>query len=169
MKTDLSFEDMGLMLRPVNAGDEEFVYQVYASTREAEMALVDWPAEQKAAFLRMQVNAQTDHYKNYYSNAQYRVIQRAGVSLGRLITEQLPDSILVIDIALLPQYRGTGIGTAVMKYVMGEATQIGVPVILRVEYFNPALKLYERLGFVKTGEMWSIYHQMTWEPVNSPA
>lgn len=169
MKTDLSFEDMGLMLRPVNTGDEEFVYQVYASTREAEMALVDWSAEQKAAFLRMQVNAQTTHYKSYYPNAQYRVIQRAGISLGRLITEQLPDSLLVIDIALLSEYRGAGIGTAVMKYIMNEALQLNLPVVLQVEFFNPALHLYERLGFVKTGERWSVYHEMTWDPVKFPA
>jgi len=169
VKTDFRVGDMRLSLRPVEAGDEEFVYQVYASTREAEMALVDWTAEQKEAFLRMQIHAQQDHYKIYYSNAQNRIIQRDSTPLGRLITEQLKDSLLVVDIALLPQYRGAGIGTAVMKYVMGEATQLSLPVILRVEFFNPALKLYERLGFVKTGEMWSIYHQMTWESVNSPA
>jgi GNAT superfamily N-acetyltransferase len=169
LKTDLLFEDMGLMLRPVTGGDDEFVYQVYASTRAAEMALVDWSAEQKEAFLRMQVNAQKDHYQIYYPNAQYRVIQRAGVLLGRLITEQLQDSLLVIDIALLPEHRGAGIGTAVMKYVMNEAVQLNLPVVLRVEFFNPALHLYTRLGFVKTGEMWSIYHQMTWDPIQSPA
>lgn len=164
MKTDFMVDDVHLTLRPVEVGDEEFVYQVYASTREAEMALVDWTAEQKAAFLRMQVNAQTDHYQKYFLNAQYQVIQRESVPAGRLITQQSKDSILIVDIALLPEYRGAGIGTAVMQNLMRYAAQINLPIILRVEFFNPALNLYARLGFVKTGEM-SIYHEMTWTPV----
>ncbi len=167
MKTDFLLNDLHLTLRPVDAGDEEFVYQVYASTREAEMALVDWTAEQKAAFLRMQVNAQTDHYKNYFRNAQYQVIQSDGVAVGRLITDQSAENILIVDIALLPAYRGAGLGTAVMQNLMNYAAQINLPIILRVEFFNPALNLYARLGFVKTGEM-SIYHEMTWTPVQVP-
>ena len=164
MKTDFRVGDICISLRAVEVGDEEFVYQVYASTREAEMALVDWTAEQKAAFLRMQVSAQTDHYKNYYPRAQYHVIQREDVLIGRLITDQSPKNILIIDITLLPQYRAAGIGTAVMKNLMSYAEEINLPIILRVEFFNPALNLYARLGFVKTGEM-SIYHEMTWTPV----
>lgn len=168
MKTDFVVNDLHLILRPVDAGDEEFVYQVYASTRAAEMALVDWTAEQKEAFLRMQVSAQTDHYKNYYPRAQYHVIQREDVLIGRLITDQSPKNILIIDIALLPEYRAAGIGTAVMQNLMHYAVEINLPIILRVEFFNPALNLYARLGFVKTGEM-SIYHEMTWTPVQVPA
>jgi ribosomal protein S18 acetylase RimI-like enzyme len=167
LKTNFVVDHLALMLRPVDAGDEEFIYQVYASTREAEMALVDWTAEQKTAFLRMQVNAQTDHYKNYYPHARYHVIQRDGVPVGRLITDQSLKNILIIDIALLPEYRNARIGTAVMQNLMNYATEINLPVILRVEFFNPALNLYARLGFVKTGEM-TIYHEMTWTPVQVP-
>jgi GNAT superfamily N-acetyltransferase len=168
LKTNFVVDHLALMLRPVNGGDEEFIYQVYASTRSSEMALVNWTAEQKEAFLRMQVSAQTDHYKNYYSRAKYHIILRDGIQVGRLITEQSQDSILIIDIALLPEHRNSGVGTAIMKNLMEEARQINLPIVLRVEFFNPALNLYARLGFVKTGEM-SIYHQMTWNPESLPA
>jgi len=77
---------MHITLRPVATGDEDFLYQVYASTRIDEMALVDWSAEQKAAFLHMQFQAQTAHYRAYYPNAQYLIIQRDDTTpLGRLI------------------------------------------------------------------------------------
>lgn len=167
MKKDFKANDVRLNLRPVKAGDEDFVYRVYASTRELEMALVDWPDQQKEAFIRMQLNAQTIHYKNYFLNAQYYIIQRAGVPVGRFIMHQSTDSILVIDIALLTEHRGNGIGTAVMQNLMQHAAQINLPILLRVEGFNPALSLYARLGFVKTGEL-NLHDEMTWTPQPVP-
>lgn len=152
-----------LNLRPVEMGDEDFVYRVYASTRSDEMALVDWSDEQKEAFLRHQVGAQTAHYKIHYPNAEYHVIQRGDVALGRLITERSEDSILVIDIALLHEFRNAGIGTILMKDLMAQAVQENRYVLLRVEFFNPARRLYSRLGFIQEREF-SIYHEMVWRP-----
>ena len=145
-------------------GDEEFRYRVYASTRTDEMALVDWSAEQKAAFLRMQFQAKATHYRAYYPHAEYQVIQREDtVPLGRLIVDRANDSILIVDIALLPEYRNAGVGTSIIQQLMAEATSRQRPILLHVEVFNPAMKLYNRLGFVKTGEQ-GIYHEMTWKP-----
>jgi ribosomal protein S18 acetylase RimI-like enzyme len=158
---------MRLLLRPVEAGDDEFVYQVYASTRADEMALVDWSDEQKEAFLRAQVNAQTAHYKIHFPTAEQSIIQRENVPVGRLILNRLEDMIHIIDIALLPEARNTGIGTAVMNEIMEEAAQGHRPVMLRVEFFNPARRLYARLGFVQTREF-SIYHEMVWTPHGRP-
>jgi len=153
----------GLTLRAVEAGDDEFVYRVYASTRSEEMALVDWSEEQKEAFLRHQVGAQTAHYKIHYPNAEYHVIQRGDVALGRLITERSKDMIHVIDIALLHEFRNAGIGTTLMKDVMAQAVRENRYVLLRVEFFNPARRLYSRLGFMQEREF-SIYHEMVWRP-----
>jgi GNAT superfamily N-acetyltransferase len=122
------------MLRPVAAGDEDFLLRLYASTRADEMALVDWSAEQKAAFLHMQLQAQTTHYRAYYPNAQYYIIQRTTtMPLGRLIIDRSADSILIVDIALLPEYRGAGIGTAIIQQLLDEAAGTHLPIILRVE------------------------------------
>lgn len=163
MNTNFLVDNIRLILRPVEAGDDELIYQVYASTRAEEMALVDWSAEQQEAFLRMQVGAQTDHYKIHYPQAEYHIIEREDAPIGRLITERSKDSILIIDIALLPEYRKMGIGTAILKDLMGAAEREKRSIVLRVEFFNPALQLYARLGFAKTREM-SIYHEMVWTP-----
>jgi ribosomal protein S18 acetylase RimI-like enzyme len=162
LNTNFFINDVQLTLRPVNAGDDELIYQVYASTRSDEMALVDWTAEQKAVFLRAQVNAQTAHYKTHFPTAEQTIIQREGVPVGRLILNRSKDMIHIIDIALLPEARNAGIGSAVMKDVMEEAARDNRQVMLRVEFFNPARRLYARLGFVQTREM-SIYHEMVWE------
>ena len=164
MNTDFLIANRHHTLRPVRAGDEDFLYRVYASTRTDEMALVDWSAEQKAAFLRMQFQAQASHYRAYYPRAEYQVIQRDDtMPLGRLIVDRANDSMLIVDIALLPEYRNAGVGTSIIQQLMAEATSRQRPLLLHVEVFNPAMKLYNRLGFVKTGEQ-GIYHEMTWKP-----
>ena len=156
-----------ITLRPLLSTDEAFSYLIYASTRAEEMARVTWTDEQKEAFLRMQFKAQTDHYRTYYPAAEYQIIQRGDVPIGRLMVERSPKSLLIMDIALLPEFRNTGIGTAILKELMEEAGQAGLPVVLRVEFFNPAIRLYTRLGFVKTREVNSVYQEMVWTPTQN--
>ena len=148
----------------MGAGDEDFVLRLYASTRMDEMALVNWSAAQKESFLQMQFQAQTVHYRAYYPHAEHQIIQRDDTTpLGRLIVDRSSDSMLIVDIALLPEYRGAGIGTTIIQQLMAEAARTNLLIILRVEFFNPAIKLYSRLGFVKTREI-DIYHEMVWQP-----
>ena len=156
-----------ITLRPLLPTDDAFSYLIYAGTRAEEMARVAWTDEQKEAFLRMQFNAQTDHYRTYYPAAEYQIILRGDVPIGRLIVERSPKSLLIMDIALLPEFRNTGIGTAILRELMEEAGRAGLPVVLRVEFFNPAIRLYTRLGFVKTREVNSVYQEMIWTPTQN--
>lgn len=164
MNTDFLVEEERLTLRPVVDGDESFLRTVYSSTRADEMALVDWTPDQKEAFLRMQFDAQTTHYRSYYPQAEYQIIQRGdGLPIGRVIIDRSNEFILLMDIALLPEFRNAGIGTTMMSDLMAEAAASNRPIRLHVEVFNPAMKLYERLGFVKCSEQ-GIYHEMIWTP-----
>ena len=156
-------------LRSATPEDSPFYLRVYASTRTDEMALVVWSDEQKEAFLQMQFNAQTEHYHVHYPEAEYQIIQRDGNPIGRLITERSKKQLLIMDIALLPEYRNTGVGTAIIQDLMDEAARSGLPLVLRVEFFNPVIRLYTRLGFVKIREVNSVYHEMVWTPVPTPA
>ncbi len=153
---------MPVTLRPVQTEDDAFLFQVYASTRAEEMALVDWSQEQKQAFLEMQFNAQRQHYLAYYPDARYHIILREQVSIGRLIVNRSDEEILVIDIALLQEHRGAGIGTDLIRELQAEAAQTGKPLRLHVEIFNPAQRLYARLGFVKIAEL-GVYYELEWK------
>jgi ribosomal protein S18 acetylase RimI-like enzyme len=135
--------------------------QLYASTRADEMALTGWTAEQQDAFLQMQFNAQRQYYREQFPTAEYCVIQHAGVDIGRLIIHRADGELLLMDIALLPEYRSSGIGTALIRDLMAEAAQTGKAMRLHVEFFNRALRLYERLGFSKIGDT-GIYFEMEW-------
>lgn len=140
--------------------------RVYASTRAAEMALVNWTQPQKEAFLRMQFAAQRLHYQTYYPHAEYYTILTGGLPIGRMILDRSRDPGLLIDIALLPEYHGQGIGTALIQRFMRESASQNRAVMLHVEVYNPAMRLYERLGFIKTGEL-GLYQELTWN-ANQP-
>ena len=140
-------------LRALQAGDEEFSFAVYASTRSAEMELVAWPEEQKNAFLRMQFKAQGQHYRLQYPRALWQVIEVEGQAAGRLVSDDSDAGLfLLMDIALLPEYRGLGVGTAILGGLLREAGRARKTVALHVEPNNPALRLYQRLGFEIVGQ-----------------
>jgi ribosomal protein S18 acetylase RimI-like enzyme len=154
---------MSFSLRPVSHDDEAFLFQVYASTRTEEMALVPWNDEQKQAFLRMQFNAQAQSYRQQFSAAEYHVILHDGVPAGRFIVDRSNERILLVDIALLPDHRRLGLGSALISDLKAEAQETGRPLHLDVENFNPAYRLYERLGFEKIDEA-GFYWRMEWRP-----
>jgi ribosomal protein S18 acetylase RimI-like enzyme len=134
-------------LLPVAAGDREFLCRVYASTRAEELAAVPWDEAQKAAFLRMQFDAQDRWYREQYPRATYEVVVIDGEPAGRLYLNRGDAEIRIVDIALLPDHRGNGVGTSLLRDLLAEADAVGKRVTIHVERLNPALRLYERLGF----------------------
>lgn len=146
-------------LRPVGPEDQDLLFRVYASTRTEELELTDWNAEQKRAFLQMQFAAQHEHYQKHYPDAQFSVIVKENVPIGRLYLDRWEREIRVVDIALLPEHRGTGIGTTLLTAILKEGEAAGKSVTIHVEQFNPALRLYERLGFQKRNPV-GIYYLM---------
>ncbi|MGK7909050.1 MAG: GNAT family N-acetyltransferase [Synechococcus sp.] len=152
-----------IALRPIVDGDRPFLYQVYASTREEELAIVPWSQDEKKAFLEFQFNAQHTFYQNQFGDAAFWVIEQTGVPIGRLYLDRRTDEIRIIDIALMPAYRDLGIVTALLNAVLAEGQAQNQPVTIHVEQNNRALNLYRRLGFVQKGEE-SIYYLMEWMP-----
>lgn len=142
----------GISLRAISDGDREFLYSVYASTRAHEMSLVNWNDAQKEAFVRMQFNAQHQYYRSQFPQASFDLIVREGTPIGRLYLLHEPDETRIIDITLLPEHRGKGIGTSMLKEILAQAERASKPVRIHVERFNPALQLYARLGFEKVGD-----------------
>ena len=139
-------------LRPATAADVEFQARLYASTREAELEPVPWTAEQKAGFLAQQFAAQSAHYAKHYADASFDIVLVEGRPAGRLIVYRGEHDIRIVDVALLPEHRGRGIGTALLRPILDEASESGRKVSIHVERFNPAQRLYRRLGFEAAGD-----------------
>ena len=155
-----------ITLRRELQADEEFLYGLYASTRAEELAHVPWDAAQKAAFLRMQFAAQNHHYRTYYADCDFEIILANGDAIGRLYLHRAESEYRIIDIALLPEWRGQGIGGALLESIVAEADAHAKLVSLYVEGFNRASQLYERLGFVQ-GKIEGVYYYMERQPIPS--
>lgn len=112
-----------------------------------ELAVVPWDDAQKDAFLRMQFDAQDAWWHENYGDASFDVILVEGEPAGRLYVHRGPSEIRIVDVALLPEHRGGGVGTRLLGDLLAEANEAGKSVTIHVERMNPALRLYERLGF----------------------
>lgn len=151
-------------LRPIRDEDMEILFRVYAATRAEEMAMVvDWTDEQKEAFLRMQFQAQHAWYQEHYIGAQFDLLLVDGIPAGRLYVHRRESEIRLVDISLLPEFRGSGVGTKLLHELMSEAEAAGKPLTIHVEKYNPAMRLYLRLGF-KPIEDRGPYDLMEWRP-----
>ena len=139
--------EAGLVLRPEAPGDQEFTAQLYASTRMDELASVAWSDADKSAFLRQQHDAQHNHYRLHYPGAGWFIVEHAGKAVGRLYLVRWTSETRIIDVALLPEVRGKGFGTALLTDLLAEAGTTGKAISIHVERMNPALSLYRRLGF----------------------
>jgi ribosomal protein S18 acetylase RimI-like enzyme len=161
--------DLGeVTLRPATDEDRDLLFRVYAATREDELALVDWPAEQKDAFLRQQFEAQDRHYREHYPGARFLVVERQGEAVGRFYVHHREGEIRLMDVALLPAARGRGIGSRLVRDLMAEAAASGRRLTIHVERFNRALSLYRRLGF-RVAEDKGVYLFLEWLPAGGGA
>jgi len=154
----------GYALRPETDDDLPFLKRLYATTRESELAMVPWNDEQRDAFLAHQFAAQRHHYRTYIEHCRFDVLERHGEPLGRLYLEDRPTRLHIVDIALMPETRNQGLGTALLEalQVAGRAGNRGVGIM--VEQFNTAaLRFYQRLGFVQI-EDHGMHLEMEWLP-----
>lgn len=156
MKNDITF-------RLIEESDQTFLFELYASTRKEEVAQTGWSEFEQENFLRQQFLAQHQFYTEQFTSAEFKIILKNNQSIGRLYLDYREDEIRVIDIALLPAYRNKGLGSDLLSDILSKAKKLKKPVRIHVERYNPALNLYNRLGFVKIGDT-GVYYLMEWKP-----
>ena len=150
-------------LRPATDADYDFMRRLYASTREAEMAYFPFDDAQKREFLDQQFAAQYEHYCAHYPTCERRIIEHDRAPVGRLWVDEWRNQIRLVDIALMPECRGLGIGSVLLRQVLDRGAAAGKPVTIHVEALNPALGLYRRLGFEQVDTN-GAYFLMRWTP-----
>jgi ribosomal protein S18 acetylase RimI-like enzyme len=154
---------LGISCRPVRGEDEDFLRALFVSTRDQEVAQTGWPIEVQRDFLAQQFDAQSRHYTAYYPHAERLVIERGGAAVGRLYIDDNAGSLHLIDIALLPQHRGIGIGTAILSDLVRHAQDRAIKILAYVEKHNPARGLYGRAGFSMVRDE-GVYDLIEWNP-----
>jgi ribosomal protein S18 acetylase RimI-like enzyme len=155
-------ESENLVLRETTPEDEQFLFDVYASTRQEELEGLGWDDNQKREFFKMQFLAR----ERSYPRVDDRIIVLNGRPIGRILVDRSEAEILLRDIALLTQYRNRGLGTILIYDLMKEARVSGKAIRLHVLATSAAVRLYDRLGFSKTGAE-AAYLEMKWLPAAS--
>jgi len=152
---------MDYRLRVATPADEDWQLAIYASTRAEELALTGWPPEQCEAFVRQQHQAQQAHYTRHYPLSVCHLILVHGDEVaGRLWLDEAEGRLHILDITVLPAWRGQGLGTRCLLALAGQAAAAGRVLSIQVEIHNPARRLYERLGFVADGEPQGLHQSM---------
>ena len=133
--------------RPAGAEDEGLLFEVFSSTWEHAVAAMPDPAI-KRHFLRLQHISQESRFASRYPALQRFVVVAGNEPCGRLYLQWTDDTLHIVDIALLPPFRGRGLGTTLTTDLMEEAAARGCRVTLRVDRADPGLtRLYTRTGF----------------------
>jgi ribosomal protein S18 acetylase RimI-like enzyme len=152
-----------IRLRPATVADEAFLRDLYASLRWPELAATAWSHEEKRSFCDMQYALQDRHYRAHFPGAEAMVIVVSGTDVGRLYRALSSDVLNVLDVALVAEMRGRGIGTRLMSAMQADAARCGQRIVLHVEDDDRAQRWYERLGFSR-GELLGLHREMIWTP-----
>lgn len=152
-----------LTFRSAAADDEVFLFELYSSTRYEEMAAWGWDSAQEQMFLKLQFTAQRRHYDIAFPNADHKIILSDNRRIGRILVFRTEREIRLVDVALLPEYRRSGIGASLVRGLFEEAQAANKPVTLHVAKLSGAARLYRRLGFSIIGDT-GTDHKMEWRP-----
>ncbi|MDJ0705576.1 MAG: GNAT family N-acetyltransferase [Leptolyngbyaceae cyanobacterium MO_188.B28] len=155
------FEQRGITVRPITSEDEDFLYTLYASSREEELSAVDWDLSFREEFLRMQFMAQHQYYHERFIDPEFLIILLQEKSIGRIYIDHRQHEIALAEITLLPEYRNQGIGSLFVQDLKTKAAARKLPLRLHVEHFNRARKLYDRLGFQQIEDT-GVHSHMEW-------
>lgn len=161
----------GWSCRALHAGDLAWLAALYASTREDELRAVPWPEAVKRQFLDQQFVAQHQHYLGVHPDAHYLAIEHAGQPVGRLYLDDHGADDRIVDISLLPAWRGVGLGTALFGQLQQAAAARDRGLHLHVMVHNTgARRLYARLGFIAAAIAPGELHlPMHWSPTQAAA
>lgn len=155
-----------IVVRQASDEDEQFLREVYFSTRADEVSAFGWDTEQQSMFLDMQFRVRRQSYKIQCPAAEYFVVEVSGRDAGSLIVDRSTKNIRLVDIAIKPEYRGHGVATYLIKMLQTEAVALAGAVLLQVDIANSRAKcLYEKNGFAVTAAT-QIYFEMAWNGEN---
>ncbi len=164
-------EDLAALLQPLVArapheGDAGFLARLYASTRMDLHSVTADPAF-VAALVAMQQRFQAAGYREAYPGARYLLLEQGGAPCGRIVVNAGADALRLVDIALLPERRGQGLGSHILRALQGCAARHAMPLTLAVHHANPpARRLYVALGFTPLSRN-ALSEEMMWNNVEN--
>ena len=141
---------MSVRLRPETVADDAFLRRLITETIAIELGADRWPEQMRTQLLGLQYQNRRVGPRVGFPEGESYVIEHGGVAAGWIYFVKREDGLHILEIMVLPEHRGRGVGTEAIRRVMTLAE--GLPVRLTVNLQNAgAIRLYERLGFRKIG------------------
>ncbi len=150
-------------IRPATAQDRELLLRIYASTRARELALVPWDAAQKSLFLRRQFAFQDQHYRTQFPDAEYSIVVHNGEDAGRIFITRDESRIHVLEFTILPEHRGRGVATEIVRRLKEEARGKALPLTTYLDQLSDSQAWLEKRGFTRISDE-GIHYLMRWTP-----
>ena len=149
-----------ISLRPATEADDPFLMNLYKTVRGPEFAQVPLLPEQLDSLLTSQYELRKAAYESTYPESLHSIVLSGEAPIGQFWVDRSGGQILVVDIALMPEHRSTGIGARLMQDLIAEAQKTAVPLVCSVATNNPgSLRFHQRLGFEITSQD-PMYYQM---------
>lgn len=151
-------------MRPVNETDDSFLYDVVSSTVRNQFKKMGGDIQIMEPLLRIQYENQTREYRKRFPQASHLIVTINNVDAGRIYLDRNSEEIRILDVTLLPEYRGKGLGAFILKMLEEEAAQNQLPIRIYVEEGNPSLRLFRRLGYQFQGKYGEVHNLLQWTP-----
>jgi ribosomal protein S18 acetylase RimI-like enzyme len=145
-------EPVAYELRGATEADREFLWSLHALAMRGPVERT-WGWDE---------DFQKGYFEENFDPDERQIVVVDGRDAGVLQTERSEDSLFLANVEILPAFQGRGVGTGIVRDLLAEARARDLPVTLQVLKENPrARRLYERLGFVVTGETETRVHLMS--------
>jgi GNAT superfamily N-acetyltransferase len=154
---------LAVTTRPMTDDDSMLLFELYASNRADELSRTGWATPQQRSFFRMQALDQERYFQRHYDHLDRRTICINGFSAGRLLVDRPSHAITIVDLALLPAFRGRGVGSLLIRGLLEEAAEQDVPVHVELPKGTDVLTTCERLGFRYADDLGDRWH-LVWSP-----
>jgi ribosomal protein S18 acetylase RimI-like enzyme len=150
-----------LLLRTVISDDEAFLKELFFDVRSVEFTQIGFPLDQLTPLLSMQYNAQSKSYNAQYPDAEHSIIELSNEKIGRLLVSKEEQKSYLVDIAILHNFRGKGVGSILLDKLKAESESVNLSVY-KTNF--GAIRLYEKHGFAVTKDD-GMYIEMEWKNV----
>lgn len=163
---EIEFAGGLLRLRPETETDEAFRFALFCASRPPAEDFSPLGPMLAQQMLRQQFRAQHYGYRADYPNARFDIIEFEDARVGHVVVDVADKEMRVVDLAILPERRGSGIGEAVLDRFIVEAGNRNLA--LRASVLNGnegSLRFCRRLGFAPISEPTALFTELEWRRV----
>ncbi len=151
-----------ITLRPLREDETEFWREIFYDSVRSHFLSLNLPESETDNLIEFQYQAQSLDYEKNYPLVSNNIVLFNAERVGRLIYSTEHGDLHIIEMAILTEFRGRGIGTKLFRWFFDESRRSGLPIRFYVEKGNPAFRLYRRLGFEVVADV-NTHFQLAWK------